>query len=334
VLQAKSNNGVVVKSENPVGGLKAAARRMVFADVSNKVATSKTTAGKEAKGGVIIVQENVSQKTRAISKPAQRASGTKNASVTTQQAIPSQKAGPRRMPRRTTVYEDKKPSPRRQSPKKASPKVSRDAISKRDSQLAAIRQNGLRNQAPPRPLSRVKHQDIKEDEPVYSDQQPHLFDEDYVDYEDENGAEVDDDDDDATDGEDDEPRLDEKARFNADVEAVSDYEVDISDDDESDYATARSRAGDNTTGVTTQVLVPRWTSKARKEISKLNEEYATLQDEDEEADISMVAEYGDEIFEYMRELEVKNSTSDGFCLALTSTPEEVDSKCTIHGLPI
>ena len=262
-----------------------------MADVSNKAIALKTTIGKEkGKGGVIVIQDKEVQKPSAISKPAQR---IKSAAVAKPEAV--QHAAPRRATRKTAVYEDKK-----RSPKKASPKVTRDAVSKRgDQQLPTVR-----HKAPLRPLARVK-QETKEDEPVYSDQHPHLYDGGYADYEDEKSAEIEEYDDDATDVEEDEPHVDAKARFHNDVEAITDsYTLELSDEEDEDFTTAPSRAGDNTTGMTTQVLVPKWTSKARKEISQLNQQYSTLQDEDEEADISMVAEYGDEIFEYMRELEV------------------------------
>ncbi|KAL1875271.1 hypothetical protein VTK73DRAFT_10227 [Phialemonium thermophilum] len=83
--------------------------------------------------------------------------------------------------------------------------------------------------------------------------------------------------------------------------------------DEQGYTTAHSYRshGDNTTGGATTVLAPKITTKVLKELemakaiveSTLNED-----DVEEEAwDVSMVAEYGDEIFEYMRDLETKSS---------------------------
>jgi len=302
VLQQKSKKPIS-NDENAGAGLKAAARRAAFADLSNKVNT--VVSKRNGKGGVVIVQEKESLKTAAISKPPQRITTTKP--PIKQQPAPSQQAGPRRATRKTAVYEDKKPSPKR----RASPKISRDAISKRDH---ATRPNGARSQAPLPPISRVKHQESKEDDPVYSDQQPHLYDEDYVD--DEDAVEIEEYDD-VSEAEDDEPRVDEKARFNADVEVVSDYEADSAEEDETDYATARSRQGDNTTGVTAQVLVPKWTSRARKELAKLREDFGSFHDEDEEADISMVAEYGEEIFEYMRDLEVNHYYSLSVISTLT-----------------
>ena len=86
------------------------------------------------------------------------------------------------------------------------------------------------------------------------------------------------------------------------------------DDDENyeedGYVTARSfkSRGDNTTGGATTILFPKVTNKVRREISaakELVESTRTADEiEDEAWDMSMVAEYGDEIFSYMKELEV------------------------------
>jgi G2/mitotic-specific cyclin 3/4 len=85
------------------------------------------------------------------------------------------------------------------------------------------------------------------------------------------------------------------------------------EDDEHYYdaePTARSfrSMGDNTTGGLTQVVEPRVTSRVLKELEEANDfvkETRTEEDiEDEAWDTSMVAEYGDEIFAYMRTLEV------------------------------
>jgi G2/mitotic-specific cyclin 3/4 len=68
----------------------------------------------------------------------------------------------------------------------------------------------------------------------------------------------------------------------------------------------RSR-GDNTTGGVTQVLAPRITAKTQRELDAARqyiEANRSAEDiEDEQWDTSMVAEYGDEIFEYMHALE-------------------------------
>lgn len=80
--------------------------------------------------------------------------------------------------------------------------------------------------------------------------------------------------------------------------------------EEEGYVTARSSKsrGDNTTGGVTTILFPKVTNKAKKELAaakELVESSRTVDEiEDEAWDMSMVAEYGDEIFQYMKELEV------------------------------
>ncbi|KAF2028690.1 hypothetical protein EK21DRAFT_101710 [Setomelanomma holmii] len=75
------------------------------------------------------------------------------------------------------------------------------------------------------------------------------------------------------------------------------------------YTTARSlrSRGDNTTGGVTLVLAPKVTAKTQRELDAARqfvEANRTPEDvEDEQWDTSMVAEYGDEIFEYMHTLE-------------------------------
>jgi len=77
------------------------------------------------------------------------------------------------------------------------------------------------------------------------------------------------------------------------------------------YTTARSfrSRGDNTTGGMTIVLAPRVTAKTEKELAAAKvyvDSMKTPEDiEDEVWDTSMVAEYSEEIFEYMHELEEK-----------------------------
>ena len=80
------------------------------------------------------------------------------------------------------------------------------------------------------------------------------------------------------------------------------------------YVTAQSFKSrtDNTTGNATTVLFPKVTQKVKKEISAakdLIEGSKTVEElEDEAWDTTMVAEYGEEIFGYMKELEVRPST--------------------------
>jgi G2/mitotic-specific cyclin 3/4 len=80
--------------------------------------------------------------------------------------------------------------------------------------------------------------------------------------------------------------------------------------DEEGYVTARSyrSKGENTTGGATTVLFPHANQKVKGEIAaakELVEATRTAEEiEDECYDTSMVAEYGNEIFDYMKQLEV------------------------------
>jgi hypothetical protein len=82
------------------------------------------------------------------------------------------------------------------------------------------------------------------------------------------------------------------------------------------YTTARSlrSRGDNTTGGVTLVLAPRITAKSQRELEAAKqyvEANKTQEDvDDEQWDTSMVAEYSDEIFEYMHTLEVSSLKAD------------------------
>lgn len=87
------------------------------------------------------------------------------------------------------------------------------------------------------------------------------------------------------------------------------WEVD-EEEDEQDYTTAHSfrSRGDNTTGGVTTVSFPKYTIEDRDELEEAAElVMATLNKddvEDEAWDTSMVAEYAEDIFEYMRQQEV------------------------------
>lgn len=279
VYQSKA---VKADAEKPVG-LKAAAKRSAFQDVSNKRAMRQ-----------IGTSANVDEKSvkAVLSKPAQRTTTTTTTGLkSTTSAAPIAKVtgGPKRLTKKSSVYEDKRRSPlRKPSPKKASPKFGR--VKNDNVKLPATRQNAKRHIVPSRPLSGLARVKV-DDTPAYSDDQ---YETRYLEDEEDftPDAEYDED---ATDVEEEDARVDYKARFNPEVELLSDSEV---EGDESTYA-----HGDNTTGVTTQVLLPKWTSKARAEVAMLEKDFVTFDDEDE-FDVSMVAEYGDEIFAYMRELEV------------------------------
>lgn len=89
------------------------------------------------------------------------------------------------------------------------------------------------------------------------------------------------------------------------------------DDQDQAYTTAHSfKSRDMTTGGATVVVPPQITARVQRELeeAQLEVERTRTDDDVEEElwDVSMVAEYGDEIFEYMRDLEVS------FCCALSS----------------
>lgn len=302
-------------SQNQKGGvgLKAGPRRTAFGDVSNTVKNVAVENAKNATGVILTNEKQTIQKiTGAISKPAQRANIKTASSITTQTSNVSNVVNSRKDARRPAVYQDKRPSPRRPSPKRASPpKVSRDAIAKKESQYTqASNQAGKSriSKALSRPLSSLVHSkqvSSKEEVPIYSDQHPHLYSGGYIDEEDEedNGVEIEEYDEEDAASDDNEERLEgDKLRIRP-TEVISDYESDEGEDDESDYTAAVK--GDNTTGVTLALpLVPRWTAQAKKELQTVQKAF-DYYDEEDEGDISMVAEYGEEIFEYMRELEVR-----------------------------
>lgn len=87
-------------------------------------------------------------------------------------------------------------------------------------------------------------------------------------------------------------------------------EDDYENEYEDGYLTARSyrSRGDNTTGGATTVLFPKYNNQVRRELAiakQIVDSTRTAEDiEDEYWDTSMVAEYNDEIFEYIREQEV------------------------------
>lgn len=81
--------------------------------------------------------------------------------------------------------------------------------------------------------------------------------------------------------------------------------------EEEGYVTARSyrSRGENTTNGATTLLFPKLNLKTKKELAAakalMEAAKAANEVDDETWDTTMVAEYGDEIFQYMRELEVK-----------------------------
>ncbi|KAI1477532.1 cyclin-like protein [Daldinia eschscholtzii] len=87
---------------------------------------------------------------------------------------------------------------------------------------------------------------------------------------------------------------------------VSDYEDEDYYDDQG-YTTAHSGRDNTTTGVTTVMIPPQLTKKGAAEIAAAKdivERKTSDIPDDEEWDISMVTEYGEEIFAYMKEVEI------------------------------
>ena len=87
------------------------------------------------------------------------------------------------------------------------------------------------------------------------------------------------------------------------------YDVEEEYEYEDGYTTARSFGMHNSTGDFTTVLAPKYTDRVKAELlaaKQYVEATRPAEDiEDEQWDTSMVAEYGDEIFEYMRSLETR-----------------------------
>jgi len=106
-------------------------------------------------------------------------------------------------------------------------------------------------------------------------------------------------------------------------------------DDECQYdsmpkAKRRSHGGENTTGAITTTLFPKVTSNDKKELAQVKKDFFDA-DEDDTWDVTMVAEYGDEIFEYMRELEVCFHYTCSTLLLLTTFTGKNVTKRTLYG---
>ena len=108
--------------------------------------------------------------------------------------------------------------------------------------------------------------------------------------------------------------------------------------DEEGYVTARSyrSKGENTTGGATTVLFPHANARVKREIAaakELVEATRTAEEiEDECYDTSMVAEYSDEIFDYMKQLEVCFFSQVRDCVADGLIGQNV-TECPLHGQP-
>lgn len=99
--------------------------------------------------------------------------------------------------------------------------------------------------------------------------------------------------------------------FNREPEEFWDEDEDEENEEDDGYVTARSyhSRGDNTTSGATTVLFPKYSQQVRRELAlakQIVEATRPVEDiEDEFWDTSMVAEYSEEIFDYMKEQEVR-----------------------------
>jgi G2/mitotic-specific cyclin 3/4 len=305
------------------GGIKAAAaKRTVFADVSN---TTRQPAAKDdiqvlGKKGVVALKDSTSvaakelAKPGALLRPAQRPLAnitTKNNATTTSDSVASV------VPSHLSQDANQQPANIRKIVPKKSTTVFKELLSEPVSDVAIApvpaRQplasqpasflNEDRASAPTHePVATIPEAVAVKEEKSYFDTEHATRQsepEDKFEYID---------------------ALEEQARV---TEQVRDEEIAKSldreeyweEDDEEEYydfegqTTVRSfrSRGDNTTGGVTQVLAPRITAKTQRELDAARqfvEENRSPEDvEDEQWDTSMVAEYGDEIFAYMHELE-------------------------------
>lgn len=103
------------------------------------------------------------------------------------------------------------------------------------------------------------------------------------------------------------------------------------------YATARSyrSRGDNTTGGATTVLFPKYTHKVKRELAIAEQVVKSSQTaeevEDEFLDTSMVAEYGEDIFQYLREMEVRINALVAFRVTINISTDQVAPQRPLYG---
>lgn len=107
----------------------------------------------------------------------------------------------------------------------------------------------------------------------------------------------------------------------SEAEEYWDEEDEEYEDQDPAYTTTHStRSRDMTLGNATTILAPRVSSRVQRELDEARievEQTITPEEIDEEMwDVSMVAEYGEEIFEYLRELEVSNRAQSHFVFFL------------------
>lgn len=131
-----------------------------------------------------------------------------------------------------------------------------------------------------------------------------------------------------TDEEPPQPELTRKHRLTSvsEPEEYWDEEEDEENYDEDGYVTARSykSRGENTMSGATTILFPKVNQKVKRELAAAKELMESIKTgeelNDESWDTTMVAEYGDEIFQYMKELEVSHHSR----LAIRKVTEQLN----------
>lgn len=327
-----------------VGGLKAAAKRTVFGDVSNTTKTissahddSALTA--KAFNGDIVKPTVVQEKSAALLRPAQRPlnvaakSAVNNNSIlhfesavqtkaplaeSRQSQVPSLPANKRTLSKRgTTIYKDHDSEQQIQDSAPTAPVHQNLGPRHIKSQPQLKQDPPVLRRTQSKHISTEQSENTIPSDPAYQDvAEAHILDssietcESYMRLAYEKRADVGQEGvklvHDAVDSQ--SRQLPAPPLVSEPEEYWEEEEEEIYDDQ--GYTTAHSyrSRGDNTTGGATTVLFPKATNKAKKELAaakELVESQRSAEDiEDELWDTSMVAEYGDEIFAYMRELEV------------------------------
>lgn len=315
-----------------VGGLKAAAKRTAFGDVSNTAKTLNPIHDESAINGKsveVIKPIAIQDKSAALLRPAQRPinNGTKAplATSTSEQAsiapLPKQTQANQtkrnNLAKKGTIYKD--PGIDQIQPLAQKPVASTSAVNQTLGPRHAKSQTEIKADQPV--LRRTQSKQLNKvaenaESTTYQNPAEHVLKENINEFHLRSINEKD------------ESAAVEKLRFQKQLPApplASEPEEYWPEDeeeayDEQGYTTAHSFR-DNTTGGATTVIVPKVTNKVKKELEDakiLVESVRTQEDiEDEMWDTSMVAEYGEEIFSYMRELEVSHLTLD--CYIFPST---------------
>ena len=311
-----------------VGGIKAAAaKRTVFADVSN---TTRQTVAKDdmqlpgkkknldvLKDPAVVLTKELT-KPGALLRPAQRplanitaqanaSNGTESESVTSAVSkhvtldVSQQAANIRKiLSKKSTVFKEPQPEPNTQ--KAIVPSVVQPVESQPSSFLTEDRAPARSKEATTipeqsAPAAREQTTDVKFMETLVEVEEKY----EYLDALEEQARVLEQD------------RHEELAKIDGlnGLEQEEYWDEDEEEEyyDADGYTTARSlrSRGDNTTGGVTLVLAPRVTAKVQRELEAARlyvEANRSAEDvEDEQWDTSMVAEYGEEIFEYMHALE-------------------------------